>query len=271
MRRVASTIGIAAALLTAGCGSDDRVTTTTSRVEATALAGRVFLSSSATEAGGPRPLAGPRPIRLSFEESRFSADPGCNSLGGSYRITGGRLQVGELATTEMACEDPALMEQDRWFADLLLATPTITLSADELILTGGDTSIVFTDREVAVPDRPLAGSWTVEGIVEGELASSAPADVDATVTIDDELRTVTWYAGCDGARAPMRVTGSTMTIEESQPVTRPCAPPPPELTSAAAGLLDTMSTVLNGEVNYEIDGTTLTITARGRSLQLRSS
>lgn len=263
-------IGVALAVLVAGCGRGDQPTSTTSTSEAAGLAGRAFVSSSVTEGGTPRPLAGPQPIGLSFEDGRLAAHPGCNSLGGSYRVDDGRLRVGDLATTEMACERPELMEQDRWFAELLLAGPTISLTATELTMTSGDTTIVFTDREIAEPDRPLAGSWTLDGIVEGELASSAPAGVDATITITDD-RTIRWHASCNAAQASIATTGSAITIGEAQSIASDCQPPPPEIAAAAADLFSTISETLDGTVTYEIDGSRLSITKGGRTLQLRSS
>ena len=48
--------------------------------------------------------------------------PAATTWAGRYRIDGGRLVVGDLATTEMGCE-PDLMAQDQWLGQLLGAGP----------------------------------------------------------------------------------------------------------------------------------------------------
>lgn len=53
-----------------------------------------------------------RPLQLDFGEGRISVSGGCNRIGGGYAQDGGTLRVGSLASTEMACPDRALMDQD---------------------------------------------------------------------------------------------------------------------------------------------------------------
>jgi heat shock protein HslJ len=258
---------VAVTLAVAGCGRG--TPSGTADTSPSELSGRSFLSVSVTEGGAPRQLAGPQPIRLSFEKGRIAASPGCNSLGGGFRLDGDHLLVEDLAMTEMACEDPTLMDQDRWFADLLLARPTVQVTATELTLTGGDTTIVFTDQRVAEPDRPLAGTWTLTGLIDGETASSAPAGVTATVAIGNDA--IEWNVGCDGASAPLEVAGSTLVIGPARPRTSDCQRPPPETDAAATSLARTLNEILEGTVSYRIDGPTLTLTKSQRAIQLRSS
>lgn len=260
-------VAIAVTLTVAGCGRG--TPTGTANTSPSELSGRSFLSLSVTEGGTPRQLAGRQPIRLSFEDGRLAASPGCNSLGSGYRLDGDRLLVEDLAMTEMACEDPALMDQDSWFANLLLARPTLRVTATELTLTGGDTTIVFTDQRVAEPDRPLAGTWTLTGFIDGETTSSTPAGVTAILTISDGA--IEWQAGCEGASASIEVNGSTLVIGPARPRAIDCQPPPPETDAAATSLARTLNEILEGTVSYRIDGPTLTLTKSQRALQLRSS
>lgn len=120
---------------------------TTSSPPATAsLEGRTYVSTSITEAGAARALAGSQPIRLAFQHDRLTANPGCNTMGGSYRLDGEHLSVEQLATTTMACLDTALSDQDAWFAGLLTAGGTLVPSDNQLTFTSGDTVIVFVER-----------------------------------------------------------------------------------------------------------------------------
>ncbi len=92
------------------------------------LDGRTFLS---TKVDGPALVAG-SVVRVTFRDGGVAVHAGCNSMSGSYRIDGDRLVVGQLATTEMACE-PDLMAQDQWVAGLLNGA-TIALDGNTLTL-----------------------------------------------------------------------------------------------------------------------------------------
>lgn len=53
-----------------------------------------------------------QPLQLDFEEGRLRVANACNGIGGSYRLDGGRLQVGPLMATKRACADPAVSALD---------------------------------------------------------------------------------------------------------------------------------------------------------------
>ena len=118
-------------------------------------------------------------IPLSFKDGSLSASGGCNSMGGTYTITGGRLTTTQMMTTEMGCEQPR-MQQDQWLA-ALLSSSTINLAGDTLTLDDGTIQLTLQDREVADPDRPIEGTnWILDGIRTGEAVSSVPAGVTAS-------------------------------------------------------------------------------------------
>src|SRR2546423_11077938 len=79
--------------------------------------GRTFLSTSVTENGRPRPVVDGTRISLTFvaDGHRLGAQAGCNQMGGPAAFEGGRLVVGDLATTEMGCDAPR-HAQDEWLA-----------------------------------------------------------------------------------------------------------------------------------------------------------
>ena len=174
------------------------------------LEGRTFLSTGAEG----RALVAGSTVRLAFEDGQVSASAGCNSMGGPYRIEGDRLVAGQLMTTEMAC-DPALMEQDRWLADLLGGS-TIALDGDTLTLTGATIRLTLVDREVADPDRPLLGTrWVVEGLVSAGAVSSVPVGVTAALTFSDGRVDV--EAGCNEGGGAVQVTDTTLVLRGDRP------------------------------------------------------
>jgi heat shock protein HslJ len=257
--------GMAAVIVLLGvaCGSSTSSSPDSTGADDSPLDGRTFLSQSVTEDGQPRVMAGDQPIRLTFADSRIAANPGCNSMGGTYSLDVDRLIVADLATTEMACADVALMDQDSWFADLLMAGPTLALAGDTLTMTSGSTIIVFVDRETADPDRPLIGTtWVLESIIDGESASSVPAGVraDLTFTADERLSA---FLGCNRGSASAIVDDTSVEIG------------PLTTTRMACGELETeveaaMIATLAGTVDYEIEGPQLRLRMGDRGLDFRA-
>ena len=221
------------------------------------LEGRTFLS---TVADGRVLVAGAR-VRLSFQGGTIGASGGCNSMSGGYVIDGDRLVVGQLATTEMACE-PALMDQDRWLADLL-GGATIALVGDTLTLAKDGVLLTLVDREVADPDRPLIGTrWVVDGLVSREAVSSVPAGVVAALTFAAERVDV--EAGCNRGGGAVTVTDSTLTFGPIALTKMACPGGAMEVERA-------VSAVLTGEVRYATEAGTLRLDAGAAGLTLRAA
>jgi heat shock protein HslJ len=87
--------------------------------------------AATTDASG-QPIAGlpvaGRAIVFSFADGRLAFEGGCNRSFGGYSIEAdGRLKVGRMASTMMACE-PAAMKIDATLSDLLAAPVRIELS-----------------------------------------------------------------------------------------------------------------------------------------------
>jgi len=227
------------------------------------LAGRTFLSIAATDHGAPRALVAGTEIRITFQDATFSGSGGCNTLGGDYRIEGGRLVVDSLSTTEMGC-DAARMAQDDWLSGLLGARPAIALVGDDLTLDTGDLVLKLRDRRVVVPDVTLAGpTWVVESLISGDTVSSVPNGLratlifraDGTVDVDDGCNTGsgTWTAVAPGVR-----------ISDLATTKRAC--------EGAAGQLETtiLETLRAGVLAASIDGNQLVLRVGTRGLQLRA-
>lgn len=223
-----------------------------------AIDGSTYLSETVT---GHLLVVGSR-LRISFRDGQLGADAGCNQMGGAYDITDGVLVVGEMAMTEMACmEPPGLMEQEQWFAGFLQSGPSISQDGNRVTLATADVTIVFLDREVADPDRPLEGTtWDVTGSVEGETVSSVPTGGsivlrDGTVEIDTGCNTGngSYEVAADGTSVTFGPIGLTrMACQDEE----------------AARLEQAMVGVLHDTVSIEIVAAALTITQGDLGLQL---
>lgn len=218
--------------------------------------GRTFLS---TAVAGRVLVAGSR-IRLTFRDGQIGASAGCNSMGGPYRIEGGRLRAPQLATTDMGC-DQALMVQDQWVADLLDGA-SLTLDGNTLTLTRNGVAVTFLDRIVADPDRPLTGTrWIVGGILTAGTASSVPAGATASVVFRDGRVDV--ETGCNTGSATATVAGAAITFRDLVLTKRACAP-------AVAALEMAVVATLSGTATFLIEADALTLTAGQHGLTLRA-
>ena len=229
----------------------------------TGLAGRTFLSTRVAENGDERQLVRGTRIRLSFRDDEFGADAGCNLLGGGYRLFEGRLEVGQLSTTEMGC-DPARHEQDEWLAAFLGTRPLVTLDGPNLKLQTGATTIELLDREVAQPDRPLVGTtWLLDGLVSGEAVSSVPAGVQASLVIQPGGG-VMLQAGCNQGSAQAAVGEGTVELSGIALTRMACPGPQSDVERAVLEVLGA------GPLQYEIEAGRLTLNAGEQGLVFRA-
>lgn len=228
------------------------------------LTGRTFLSTAVTEDGTPRDLVPDTRIRLEFADGGVTATAGCNTLGGSYGLRDGVLEVGELRMTQMGCSDP-LAEQDRWLADLLTGRPSAVVAGDELTLTQGTTRIALLDRRVANPDRPLVGpEWVVESLISDQTVSSVPGNARATITFHED-GTMSVQPGCNTGGGRFVAEGTKVTITDVILTRMACVDERGDLEAAVLAVLET------GQLDVEIEADSLTLMAGDKGLELRAA
>jgi heat shock protein HslJ len=94
-----------------------------------------------TVAGQPV-VAGHEPT-ATFSASEIIGTTGCNSYGGTYTLTGGKITFGPLRMTLMACAGPIGEVEGRFTAALAGATTVATDAGGHLVIDGTAGSIVF--------------------------------------------------------------------------------------------------------------------------------
>lgn len=226
------------------------------------LDGTEWLSVAVTEDGVDRPLADGTQIRLSFTDGQLGASAGCNTMGGGYRIEGGRLVFEGGGMTEMGCDDER-HAQDDWLLGFLGSRPSVAQDGDKLTLTSGATVITLQDREVAQPDLPLTGTtWTVDSIISGDAVSSVPGGAVATLVFTDvgQLEVDT---GCNTGGGTYEVADGTLRIREVVTTLIGCGDTAGQLEAAV------MAVINAEELDFAIDAGTLTLMAGDHGLGLR--
>lgn len=85
------------------------------------------------------PAAASRPVTLRFQEDgRMGGQGPCNVYGGSWSRTGGRLVVGGIFSTMMACPPPVLLQERTMFQLLETARAHHVTPQGALVIEGGD-------------------------------------------------------------------------------------------------------------------------------------
>lgn len=97
-----------------------------------------------TELNGASPLADHVPTLEFGADGQARGNSSCNQYFGSYTIDGDTLNFGQLGSTMMGCEEPA-MQQETNFLQTLGTAAIFTVAGDTLtITTAADATLVFT-------------------------------------------------------------------------------------------------------------------------------
>ena len=228
------------------------------------LAGRTFLSVSATDGGVDRAFVPGTRIRLDFRAADFTASAGCNTIGGQYRLEAGKLLVDQLATTAMGCP-AALGAQDAWLSTLLTSRPAVALSGNDLTLDAGSSVLKLQDQTVADPDQPLVGTlWNLESIISGDAVSSIPDGARATILFKAD-GTLSLFTGCNQGGATWSQSANGIEVSDLVLTKKACAGPSAPLEAAMVAVLR------SGAITTTIQGASLTLQAGSSGIQLRAS
>ncbi len=82
----------------------------------------------------------PEAARMTFERDRFSASAGCNTIGGDYRLEGGRMIAASVMATQMYCASQ-IMSQEQAVNALLAGAPQIERQGQRLRLASAGHSL----------------------------------------------------------------------------------------------------------------------------------
>lgn len=191
-------------------------------------------------------------VRLRFHDGSLSLNAGCNTHSGDYDVRDGILIFQNIASTEIGCEAP-LHKQDMQLVAFLMSKPKLRLDDDRLTLTGTEITLVFLDREVADPDRPLAGTlWRVDTFIQGGAASNLPLEREPTLVFgeDGKLEVDTT---CNTGGGRYKVDGERIMLSDMSYTDAACG--------GGSGAADAgMQAVLrDGTVTFQIQAARLTI------------
>ena len=161
-------------------------------------------------------------VTVSFEAGRVHGFAGCNQFMGSYSLDGGRLVLGMLGGTMMACPEPAMSVENRFlksFAGALnVAVAGSTLS---LAPANGGEALKF---ERAPPPRLEGVQWEVTGYNNGRQAVVSPK-IGTRLTLAFQDGRVSGSSGCNRFHGEFKVEGNALKVGPLATTRKACDDP----------------------------------------------
>lgn len=233
MKLTALALAVLATVLTAACGDDG------GGAAADGIRGITWTTTEIVTAGTPAAM--PAGVRLELTlgtDGRLGARAGCNSMGGTFRIHDGRLDVGGLGQTEMGCA-AELMTNDAAIASLLASRPAIALYGGTLTIAGPSTALHLVDLETVDPTSPLVGTtWVLDTLIDGQAASTIPQELRGKATLAFDTETLAWTGGCNSSGGGYQMDKGVLTsVGDRTGTTMACAEPAKTIEARMAAVL----------------------------------
>lgn len=211
---------LAVVLALAGCGGEDE-----SGADASLLEGVPWVLASGVDVEGWEAVA----PSASFEGGTMAGSTGCNRYTAPYTVDGDGLDLGEIASTQMACGPPG-DEVERAFGDALGRVASWRLEDEELALLDAGEAEVLRFR-AATP----AGSWAATGFLRDDAVSSPLAGTNVSASFD-EGEQLSGSAGCNTYRATYSIDGGAIEIGQPSSTKKLCPEPEGVMEQEAAYL-----------------------------------
>lgn len=220
------------ALLLGACGdddSDDGASADTTGAETLSIEGPMWLLTDAGDGAD----ASAADSTLTFQGGTASGNSGCNSFTGSYTIDGDSLTFGNLASTAMACADPAVDELETVVLAGLGATKSYKMVGETLVLEDADANALLSYS--VAPAASLTGSWEIIAYLTADQSAftSPVVDSGAALTFADDA-TMSGSTGCNNVNGPFTVDGDTVSFGALATTKMACEP---DLTAQEEGIL----------------------------------
>jgi heat shock protein HslJ len=194
--------------------------------------------------------------RMSFEDGRYSASVGCNSIGGEYTVEGSSISFGQGMMTLMACE-PDVEEDERALLETLPAINSFSGSGSVVTLIGEGAELVLrqpTNSEL------IGTQWNINSIKEGDGIVSASIDEGTFLNFEAD-GTFSGKSACNSFMGAYEISGETISFSNIGATKMAC----PEEQMARERIL--LMTLENATI-YSIDRDVVSIESADREYRL---
>ncbi len=192
-----------------------------------------------------------------FKNGKVAGVAGCNRYNGPYLAKDGKLTIGPLASTMMACP-AAIMAQEQAFLADMQAAAAYQVSGDQLTIADKDGKTVLTFK--AEQPTPLTGTtWMMMYYNNGKGgAVSALADTEVTAVFGEDGQ-LSGTAGCNTYFATYTVDGDNIQIGPAATTRISCAPEVMDQETLYLTALQTAAT-------YKVEGKKLELRTTSEAL-----
>jgi heat shock protein HslJ len=187
---------------------------------------------------------------IEFDDGRVYGTSFCNGFGGTYRLDGDRLELGDIASTLIGCTGDVRAAEHAFHG--VLNAPGLSLAVDELelSLTSDAGELRFT-RVPPVPVADIVGRrWVLQTVAQDGTSSAAAGDAVLELR-EDGMATIT--TGCRTLTGTWSTYGDTVRLADHVYEPIDC---PPELAEQDSLLVQTLS----GGFQPWFDGSVLGVT-----------
>lgn len=146
---------------------------------------------------------------LVFEDDGVAGNASCNQYFGPYEIDGSSISFGQLASTQMFCDVPGVMEQETAYLAALASVDTWSMDGETLTLSSGDTALLVFE---AISQDLAGSSWDLLAYNNGTGGfQSTVIDVPVSAVFADD-GTLSGSAGCNTYSATWEADGDKLEI-----------------------------------------------------------
>jgi heat shock protein HslJ len=248
-----------AALLLAGCGAAAGSSAPSSPAPPPSSAPPAALDpigpwqlTAGSVNGQPLGLVEGSRVTLIVDGSNVSGQSACNQYFGEFTVVDGRVTLGGLGGTEMACPEP-IMTLESAYLQGLAAVEAAHMAGDELVLTGPGVELRYERLETPPTAELVDTEWVLESLVQNDAVASTIGEPATLVLHDDG--TVDGSTGCRTLSGRYVVNGDEIEFTEFA-ADGECAGGPAEQD---AHVID----VLEGGFRAAVDGRQLTLNGDG--------
>ncbi len=150
--------------------------------------------------------------------NRVSGNAGCNWLTGSFELTNkNNIKFSPMATTRMACAEPALNEVESKFLSALTNASQWSIENGILSLGDGNSTLakLKAQRPATAAEKKLNGTWELNFLLgtkialEGLFPNGKP-----TLVFNFPAEEVMGHGGCNGYSSKVKVDKQTITFAD---------------------------------------------------------
>ncbi len=234
MQTAAASVALLLALgLAAGCGGDDGPGS---------FVGVPWVVSSGVDLAGSDAVPS-----ATFTDDTVGGSTGCNRFTASYTVDGDAMEIGEIASTRMACPPPADAIERAYLA-ALGRVATWHLDGSEFVLADDDNNELLRYEEAS----PV-GDWEVTAFLSGDAVTSPLPGTTITAKFADD-GTLTGSSGCNTYQTAFSLGKGSIEIEPPAATEMACDTPQGVMDQEAAYLA-----ALPTAVGYRVDGGSLAL------------